>query len=79
MRFSWRVKLKKVKSYLSIGTLPPLPPPPSSPSRQMIESLINMNPQIKGPDTPDAIRQCDAIFRLSLTDNFDPNLNFPNI
>jgi hypothetical protein len=33
----------------------------------------------KGPDTPDAIRQRDAIFRFSLTDNFDPSLNFPNI
>jgi hypothetical protein len=32
---------------------------------------------LKGPDTPDAIR--DAIFRFSLTDNFDPSLNFPNI
>jgi hypothetical protein len=30
-------------------------------------------------DTPDAIRQRDAIFRFSLTDNFDPSLNFPNI
>jgi hypothetical protein len=28
--------------------------------------------------TPDAIRQRDAIFRFSLTDNFDPSLNFPN-
>jgi hypothetical protein len=33
----------------------------------------------KGPDTPDAIRQRDAIFRFSLTDNFDPSLNSPNI
>ena len=33
----------------------------------------------KGPDTPDAIRQRDAIFLFSLTDNFDPSLNFPNI
>jgi hypothetical protein len=33
----------------------------------------------QGPDTPDAIRQRDAIFRFSLTDNFDPSLNFPNI
>jgi hypothetical protein len=32
-----------------------------------------------GPDTPDAIRQRDTIFRFSLTDNFDPSLNFPNI
>ena len=32
-----------------------------------------------GPDTPDAIRQHDAIFRFSLTDNFDPSLNCPNI
>jgi hypothetical protein len=33
-----------------------------------------------GPDTPDAIRQRDEIFRFSLlTDNFDPSLNFPNI
>jgi hypothetical protein len=31
------------------------------------------------PDTPDAIRQRDAIFRFSLTDNFDSSLNFPNI
>jgi hypothetical protein len=28
---------------------------------------------------PDAIRQRNAIFRFSLTDNFDPSLNFPNI
>ena len=34
---------------------------------------------LKGPDTPDAIRQRDAIFLFSLTDNFDPSLNFPNI
>jgi hypothetical protein len=33
----------------------------------------------KGPDTPDAIRQRNAIFRFSLTDNFDPSLNFLNI
>ena len=26
-----------------------------------------------------AIRQCRAIFRFSLTDNFDPTLSFPNI
>jgi hypothetical protein len=25
------------------------------------------------------IRQRDALFRFSLTDNFDSNLNFPNI
>jgi hypothetical protein len=30
-------------------------------------------------DTPDAIGQRDAIFRFSLTDNFDPSLNFTNI
>jgi hypothetical protein len=35
--------------------------------------------QTKGPYKPDAIRQRDAIFRFSLTDNFDPSLNFPNI
>ena len=35
--------------------------------------------QSKGPYRPDAIRQRDAIFRFSLTDNFDSNLNFPNI
>ena len=34
---------------------------------------------LKGPDTPDATRQRDAIFRFSLTDNFDSSLNFPNI
>ena len=34
---------------------------------------------LKSPYTPDAIQQCDAIFRFSLTDNFDPSLNFPNI
>ena len=34
---------------------------------------------LKGPDTPDVIRQRDAIFRFSLTDNFDPSLNFLNI
>ena len=37
-----------------------------------------INPQgfgRKGPYTPDAIRQCDAIFRFSLTDNFDSSLN----
>jgi hypothetical protein len=34
---------------------------------------------LKGSDTPDAIRQRDAIFRFSLSDNFDPSLNFPNI
>jgi hypothetical protein len=27
---------------------------------------------LKGPDTLDAIRQRDAIFRFSMTDNFDP-------
>jgi hypothetical protein len=27
-----------------------------------------------GPDTPYAIRQRDAIFRFSLTDNFDSSL-----
>ena len=32
-----------------------------------------------GLDTPDAIRQHDAIFRFSLTDKFDPSLNCPNI
>jgi hypothetical protein len=34
---------------------------------------------IKGRDTPDGIRQRDANFRFSLTDNFDPGLSFPNI
>jgi hypothetical protein len=29
----------------------------------------------KGRDTPDAIRQHGAIFRLSLTDSFDPGLD----
>jgi hypothetical protein len=33
----------------------------------------------KGPDTPNAIRQRDAIFFFSLTDNFDPSLNLPNL
>jgi hypothetical protein len=33
----------------------------------------------KGPDTPDAILQSGAIFRFSLTDNFDPGLSFSNI
>jgi hypothetical protein len=33
---------------------------------------------LKGPYTPDAIRQRDAIFQFSLTDNLDPSLNFPN-
>jgi hypothetical protein len=33
----------------------------------------------RNPDTPDAIRQRDAIFRYSLTDNFDSSLNFLNI
>jgi hypothetical protein len=33
----------------------------------------------KGRDTPDAIRQAGAIFRLSLTDNFDRGLSFSNI
>jgi hypothetical protein len=31
------------------------------------------------PHTLDVIRQRDAIFRFSLTDNFDSSLNFPNI
>jgi hypothetical protein len=39
----------------------------------------NANDNNKGPDTPNAIRQRDAIFRFSLTDNFDPSLNFPYI
>jgi hypothetical protein len=39
----------------------------------------NMLVNSKGPDTPDAIRQRDAIFRFLLTDNFDSSLNFPNI
>jgi hypothetical protein len=30
-------------------------------------------------DKPDAIRQRGAIFRFSLTDNFDPGLSFLNI
>jgi hypothetical protein len=34
---------------------------------------------IKGPDTPDAIRQRGAIFRFSLIDKFDPGLSFSNI
>jgi hypothetical protein len=38
-----------------------------------------LNAHREGPDTSDAIRQRDTIFRFSLTDNFDPNLNFPNI
>jgi hypothetical protein len=42
-------------------------------------SNFQKNTLYKGPDTPDAIRQRDAIFRFSLTDNFDPSLNFPNI
>jgi hypothetical protein len=33
----------------------------------------------KGTDTPVAIREGDMIFQFSLTDNFDPSLNFPNI
>jgi hypothetical protein len=41
--------------------------------------LEDQNGRLKGPDTPDAIRQRDAIFRFSLTDNFGPSLNFPNI
>jgi hypothetical protein len=36
-------------------------------------------PNDKDPDTPDAIRQRDASFGFSLTDNFDPSLNSPNI
>jgi hypothetical protein len=35
--------------------------------------------ETKGPDTPDAIRQRDAIFRFLLIDNFYSSLNFPNI
>ena len=37
--------------------------------------LFTPNPSFnrKGPGTPDAIRQRDAIFRFSLTDNFDPS------
>jgi hypothetical protein len=41
--------------------------------------MLLLHSQHKGPDTPDAIRQHDAIFQFSLTDNFDPSLNFPNI
>jgi hypothetical protein len=42
--------------------------------------LSEISFKIIGPDTPDAILQRDAIFRISLTDdNFDPSLNFPNI
>ena len=33
----------------------------------------------KGQDKPEAIWERDAIFRFSLTDNFDPGLSFPNI
>ena len=33
----------------------------------------------KGQDTLDVIRQRGAIFRFSLTDNFDPDLNISNI
>jgi hypothetical protein len=41
------------------------------------ENIVFTN---KGPDTPDAIQQRDAIFRFSLTGiNFDPCLNFLNI
>jgi hypothetical protein len=41
--------------------------------------LIHNKFTTEGPDTPDAIRQRDTIFRFSLTDNFDSSLNFPNI
>jgi hypothetical protein len=41
--------------------------------------ILNLHSGTKGADTPDAIRQRDAIFRFLLTDNFDPRLNSPNI
>jgi hypothetical protein len=34
--------------------------------------IRSKNCKSKGLDTPDAVRQRDAIFRFSLTDNFDP-------
>ena len=48
-----------------------------SPSDSLHNAVVKPNNYI--PDTPDAIRQRDAIFLFSLTDNFDPSLNFPNI
>jgi hypothetical protein len=48
--------------------------------RRFHARVARMTPDLyKGPDTPGAIRQRDAIFRFSLTDNFHPSLNFPNI
>jgi hypothetical protein len=48
-------------------------------SRELSRALNLVSSAFQGPHTPDAIRQRDAIFRFSLTDNFDPSLNFPNI
>ena len=39
----------------------------------------NSFPFALGPDAPSAIRQGDASFRFSLTDNFDPAIGFSNI
>jgi hypothetical protein len=48
----------------------------NGPLHTLISSWQRFATHHKGPYTPDAIRQRDAIFRFSLTDNFDPSLNF---
>ena len=65
-------------SFKKTYTIPPkgtfdLPPV----AKLLPRSLFSVS--FKGPGTPDAIRQRDAIFRFSLIDNFDSSLNFPNI
>jgi hypothetical protein len=40
------------------------------------ERKIIYNFGSNGPDTPDVIRQRDAILRFLLTDNLDPTLKF---
>jgi hypothetical protein len=40
---------------------------------------VRSNLPSKGPYTPDAIRQRNAIFQFLLNDNFDSSLSFPNI
>ena len=49
--------------------------------RTGLQQIDRTHRTLQGLDTPDGInfRQREAIFRFSLTDNFDSSLNVPNI
>jgi hypothetical protein len=47
--------------------------------KERLGASLHVNLRYRNANALDAIRQRDAIFRFSRTDNFDPSLSFPNI